>query len=193
MQRICVYCGSNAGRDPYYREAAGALGEALVARGLGVVYGGAAIGLMGTVADAALAAGGEVIGVMPETLLAREIGHRELTEFRVVQSMHERKALMAELSDGFIALPGGLGTFEELFEILTWAQLGFHRKPCALLNVNGYYDQLVGFLDHAVDTGFLRRGNRDMLLVESDAERLLERFAGYEAPRVTQWIDQESL
>ncbi|MCS4503171.1 LOG family protein YvdD [wastewater metagenome] len=192
MQRICIYCGSAAGRDPRYREAASAFGAAVAARGLGVVYGGGATGMMGAVADAALAEGGEVVGVIPETLLAREVGHREVTRLEVVTSMHERKARMAELADGFIALPGGLGTFEEIFEILTWAQLGFHRKPCGLINMAGYYDHLVTFLDHAVDTGFLRRSNRDMLLVDDDGERLLERFAEYRAPRVTQWIDKSS-
>lgn len=192
MQRICIYCGSAAGRDPRYRDAAAAFGAALAARGLGIVYGGGATGMMGAVADAALGEGGEVIGVIPETLLAREVGHRDVTRLEVVTSMHERKARMAELADGFIALPGGLGTFEELFEILTWAQLGFHRKPCGLINMAGYYDHLVTFLDHAVDTGFLRRGNRDMLLVDDDGDRLLDRFAEYRAPRVTQWIDESS-
>ena len=192
MKRICVYCGSASGWDPASREAARGLGNALAREGVGLVYGGAAVGMMGALADGALEAGAEVIGVIPEALLAREAAHREIGHLEVVRSMHERKARMAELSDAFIALPGGLGTLEELFEVLTWAQLGFHRKPCALLNVAGYFDALVTFLDHAMETGFLRRGNREMLLVAGSPEGLVERLGAYRPPRVTQWIDEQS-
>ncbi|WP_440995304.1 TIGR00730 family Rossman fold protein [Arhodomonas sp. SL1] len=192
MKRICVYCGSRPGHHPEFREAAFALGAALARQRATVVYGGAAVGMMGAVADGALDAGGEVIGVIPESLLAREVGHREITDLEVVDSMHQRKARMAELSDAFIALPGGLGTLEEVFEILTWAQLGFHRKPCGLLNVAGYFDHLVRFLDAAVTAGFLPRSHREMLLVGDDPDGLLEGFAAYRPPRVTQWIDERS-
>ena len=149
MQRICVFCGSQVGRRPLYAAAATALGTLLAQRGIGLVYGGGKIGLMGVVADAALAAGGEVIGVIPERLMNRELGHGGVTDLRVVDSMHERKAMMSELSDGFIALPGGYGTFEEFFEVVTWMQLGIQSKPCGLLNVGGYYDMLLALLDHA--------------------------------------------
>src|SRR3546814_750650 len=155
--RLCVFCGSSDGARPAYRDAAHALGKALADAGIGLVYGGAAVGLMGAVADGALARGGEVMGVLPRSLADRELAHPGLTQLHVVGSMHERKAMMAKLSDGFIALPGGLGTFEELFEIWTWAQLGYHRKPVALLNVDGYYDGLLSFLDHPVREAFVDR------------------------------------
>jgi uncharacterized protein (TIGR00730 family) len=188
MDRIGVFCGSSPGLRPAYADAARALGRTLAARRLGLVYGGSAIGLMGLLADAVLDGGGEVIGVIPQALLDREIGHRGLTELHVVASMHERKARMAELADAFVALPGGMGTLEELTEVLTWAQLGLHAKPCGLLDVEGYFASLVGFFDHAVEEGFLRREHRGMLAVEREANALLERFEEYRAPRVTKWI-----
>ncbi|WP_428311910.1 TIGR00730 family Rossman fold protein [Hydrocarboniphaga sp.] len=188
LRRLCVFCGSSIGRDPAFAEAARALGRAIADEGVALVYGGASVGLMGAVADAALAAGGEVIGVLPRSLFARELAHRGLSELRVVGSMHERKALMAELSDGFIAMPGGIGTFEELFEIWTWAQLGDHAKPCSLLNVNGFYDGLIAFLDQVVDQQLLKPRIRDMLLVERDPAALLARLAAYQAPVIDKWI-----
>jgi uncharacterized protein (TIGR00730 family) len=186
--RLCVFCGSNAGQDPVYLATARALGEALAASGIGLVYGGASVGLMGAVADAALAKGGNVIGVMPQALVDKEIAHKGLTDLRVVGSMHERKALMAELADGFVALPGGLGTFEELFEVWTWAQLGYHRKPCALLNAGGFYDKLTDFLDDVVERGFVKPIHRAMLIVESDPAALIDAIRAYEPPKVDKWI-----
>ena len=188
MHSICVFCGSNAGRVADYADAARALARAIAAQGLTLVYGGGNIGLMGVLAEAALAAGGRVVGVTPRRLLEKEVVHRGLTELRVVESMHERKALMAELSDAFIALPGGLGTFEETFEVLTWAQLGFHRKPCGLLNVAGFYDRLTAFLDHAVAERFLKAEHRDMVLVDSDPEALIAHLGSYRLPEVSKWI-----
>jgi uncharacterized protein (TIGR00730 family) len=188
MKRICVYCGSSPGRDPLYRQAAAALGAELVERGLGLVYGGAGIGVMGAIADAVLARGGQATGVIPESLAVKEVAHEGLTEQYVVASMHDRKALMAELSDGFIALPGGWGTIEEIFEVLTWAQLGFHEKPCGLLNVNRYFDGLFAFLEHTIEEQFVKPVHRQMLIMESDSGRLLDRFDGYVAPRVKKWI-----
>ena len=174
MTRICVFAGSSAGILDDYAEAASRLGQALVSRGCSLVYGGAKIGVMGVVADAVLAGGGQVIGVMPTFLVDREVAHHGLTELRVVESMHERKAVMSELSDGVVALPGGLGTLDELFEALTWAQLGLHRKPCGLLNTAGYFDRLLGFLDHATDQQFVPAGHRAMLVCEDDADTLLD-------------------
>lgn len=191
MRRICVFLGSNAGHRPAYAEAAAALGSALAREGIGLVYGGAAVGLMGRVADAALAAGGEVIGVIPRHLVEKEIAHSGLGDLRVVASMHERKALMAELADGFVALPGGIGTLEELFEVWTWAQLGSHDKPCAVLDVAGYYTRLLGFVDHMVEEGFLRAAHRDMLLVADRPDDLLARLRAYQAPAVTKWIGRD--
>ena len=190
--RLCVFAGSSDGAHPDYGAAAEALGSTLARRGIGLVYGGARVGLMGIVADAALAAHGEVIGVIPERLIAKEIAHQGLTDLRVVSSMHERKALMADLSDGFIALPGGWGTIEELFEVLTWGQLGLHGKPCGLLNVHGYFDRLLAFVDHAVDEGFVRREYRRMITVGESAPDLLDRFAAYESPVVEKWIGRAS-
>ncbi|MBJ6127288.1 TIGR00730 family Rossman fold protein [Microvirga splendida] len=186
--RLCVFCGSNAGQDPVYLDMARALGETLALNGIGLVYGGASVGLMGAVADAALARGGDVIGVMPQALVDKEIAHRSLSDLRVVGSMHERKALMAELADGFIAMPGGLGTFEELFEVWTWAQLGYHRKPCALLNAGGFYDKLTDFLDDVVERGFVKPIHRAMLIVESDPAALIQAIRAYEPPKVDKWI-----
>jgi len=189
--RICVFCGSSPGRGERYREVATALGTLLARDGIGLVYGGATVGLMGTVADAVRAGGGEVIGVIPEAMVKKEIAHRGLMDLRIVGSMHERKALMAELSDAFVALPGGIGTFEELFEIWTWAQLGLHHKPCALLNVDGFYDGLIGFLDHVVGEGFLRPGHREMVLIEREPAALLARIATYAPPAVPKWIERD--
>lgn len=189
MQRICVFCGSSMGKNGAYRDAAAALGRLLAREGIGLVYGGASVGLMGTVADAALAAGGEVIGVIPRALEAKEIAHAGLSALNVVETMHERKALMAELSDGFIALPGGMGTFDEFFEVVTWAQLGIHAKPFGLLNVAGYYDQLTAFLAHAVAEGFVKNELREMIAVEERPEALLERFRTRRAPVVEKWLD----
>ena len=188
--RVCVYAGSNPGADPAYAEAAADLARTLAARGIGVVYGGARVGLMGTVADAALAAGGEVIGIIPGDLVDREIAHQGLTDLQVVGSMHERKARMAELSDAFVALPGGAGTLEELIEIYTWSQLGLHDKPMGVLNVRGYYDALAALLDHAVQEGFLREQHRAALHVAEDAGALLDAFEHWTPPRVGKWLDR---
>src|SRR5579872_2712912 len=194
MKRICVFCGSSAGRRPEYREAAVQLAKELARRGIGVVYGGGNVGLMGALADAVLASRGEVIGVIPEQLMAREVGHKGLTQLHVVRSMHERKARMVDLADAFVALPGGFGTFEEFCEVLTWAQLGMHRKPCGVLNVAGYYDSLLALFDHARAEGFVRPAHRDLVLEESDPERLLDRLAAWQPPgpaRVEKWIERD--
>jgi uncharacterized protein (TIGR00730 family) len=192
VRRICVFCGANVGARPAYAEATEEFARLLVEEGVGVVYGGTEVGLMGRLADAALAAGGEVIGVIPGALVDKEIAHRGLTGLRVVGSMHERKALMAELSDGFVALPGGLGTLEELFEVYTWSQLGLHRKPCGLLDVEGYYAGIAAFLEHAVEERFLREEHRAMLVVDEDPRALLDRLLEWE-PGIVQpkWIGRE--
>lgn len=189
MESICVFCGSSNGSDPAYAMAARHLGQAIAGNGLTLVYGGGHVGLMGVVADAALEAGGEVIGVMPKSLVDREIAHTGLTKLHVVSSMHERKALMADLSDGFIALPGGNGTLEEFFEVLTWAQLGEHDKPCGLLNAAGYYDPLLAVFDQMVLMKFLEPVHRDLILVEDDPPALLQRFDSYHPPKTVKWID----
>jgi hypothetical protein len=191
MRSVCVYCGSSAGDRPEYVDAARALGHALAQRGIELIYGGAQVGLMGHVANAVLERGGRVIGVIPQMLVRKEIAHAGLTALHVTASMHERKQKMADLSEGFIALPGGIGTFEELFEIWTWGQLGLHRRPCGLLNVAGYYDDLVRFLDHATASGFIRAEQRAMLSVESDVDALLARFDAYAAPAVEKWLRRE--
>ncbi len=190
MKRICVYCGSSPGSRPEYLAAAREMGRELVERGLGLVYGGARVGTMGALASAMLARDGEVIGVIPQGLLEREVAHRGLADLRVAGSMHERKALMAELSDGFIALPGGLGTLDEFFEILTWAQLSLHHKPCGLLNVLGFYTPLLAFLDHVADQRFMNPEYRSILLMADQPGRLLEQFAAYQPPArdKAQWI-----
>lgn len=188
MQRVCVFCGSSPGLGDAYMDAALMLGRLLAERGLGLVYGGAKVGMMGALADSALEAGGEVIGVMPEGLIRRQIAHRGLTALHEVKSMHERKALMADLADGFIAMPGGFGTLDEFCEILTWAQLGLHEKPCGLLNVNGYYDAMLAFLDHAVSRQLLKGPHREMVLTESDPHVLLDRMAGYRPVHLQKWI-----
>jgi len=188
LRRVCVFCGSSTGSDPVYARSAEALASALTARGIGLVYGGGCVGLMGVLADAVLARGGHVIGVIPDSLLAREVGHRGLPDLRVVASMHERKALMASLADGFIALPGGFGTFEELLEALTWTQLGLHAKRCGVLNVAGFYDPLLALLDHAVSNGFLKPENRDLLRASTDPEALLDDLAAPVEPAPPKWI-----
>ena len=191
MHAICVFCGANAGDRPAYADAARTLAALLVQRDLTLIYGGGSIGVMGILADATLAAGGRVIGVLPEHLSRREVAHTGATEMHIVGSMHERKAMMARRADAFIALPGGLGTLEELFEVLTWSQLGLHAKPCALLNVDGYYDPLIAFLDNAVMRGFVQPRHRDMLLIDTRPARLLDRIGAYVAPAVEKWLDAE--
>lgn len=188
MKRVCVYCGSSPGRQPAYLEAARNLGLEFVRREIGLVYGGASIRMMGEIADTVLNNGGEVIGVMPQALVDKEVSHEGLTELKVVRSMHERKATMAELSDGFIALPGGLGTVEELFEILTWSQLGFHTKPSALLNVIGYYDLLSAFIDHSVKEQFVHELHRQLLIIKKQPVSLLDAMEDYQPPKVNKWI-----
>ena len=192
MRRVCVFCGSSPGTRPAYAEAARALGRALADRRLGLVYGGGNVGLMGVVADAALDAGGEVIGVIPHALMAREIGHGGVTTMHVVDSMHERKALMADQADVFIALPGGVGTFEELFEAITWTQLGLHAKPCGLLNVDGFYDDLLRFLDHAWAEGFIKPETRAIVKASANPIELLDRLGAAEMPVVPRWITRDS-
>jgi uncharacterized protein (TIGR00730 family) len=193
LRRVCVFCGSSKGTNPAHLAAAQEAGRELARRGLALVYGGGNVGLMGALADAALSVGGHVIGVIPEALMAKEVGHRGLPDLRVVQTMHERKALMAELSDGFIALPGGFGTFEEFFEVLTWSQLSFHGKPCALLNVAGFFDPLLTFLDHATAEGFVRPAHRELVLAEADLHQLLARMADFQPPAVAKWADRAAL
>jgi len=188
-----VYCGSSPGKNPAYTHAATNLARSMCERGIGLVYGGAAIGVMGAVANAVLEAGGEAIGVIPGSLAVKEVAHGKLTELHVVASMHERKAMMAELADGFIALPGGWGTLEEIFEMLTWAQLGFHEKPCGLLNVEGYYDGLIGFLENAYEQQFVNELCRPMLIKALEPFALLDQFAAYRAPKVRKWIGDNEL
>ena len=192
MRRVCVFCGSSPGARPAYAEAAEELATLLVAGGIGVVYGGGGVGLMGKLADAVLAQGGEITGVIPHALVDREIGHSGVHDMRTVGSMHERKALMAELSDAFVALPGGIGTLEELVEVFTWSQLGLHRKPCGLLDVEGYYEELAAFLDHAVRERFLREEHRSTLIVEREPAALLERMTAYRPDAIQpKWIDRD--
>ena len=186
-----MFCGSSRGAKPEYADVADALGVAIAQRGYGLVYGGAQVGLMGIVADAALRAGGEVIGVIPEALVRKEVVHPHLKDLRIVGSMHERKALMSDLSDAFVALPGGCGTFEEFFEVVTWAQIGLHRKPCALLNVAGFYDPLLALFDHAVSEGFVRPEHREIIVTETDPERLLDLLQNHKMPTLTKWIDKD--
>jgi uncharacterized protein (TIGR00730 family) len=189
LSSVCVFCGSNGGADPAYLAAAEAVGAGLARRGIRIVYGGGRVGLMGALADSARAAGGEVVGVMPQALVDREIGHTGIDDLRVVDTMHERKALMVELADAFVALPGGIGTLEELFEVYTWAQLGIHAKPLALLDVAGYYEPLAAFLDHAVAQRFLRAETRAMLAVADSIEDVLETFERWRPPAMHKWID----
>jgi len=189
IRRLAIFCGSNPGARPEYVEGARAFGRLLCERGIGVVYGGSSVGLMAAVAEAVLDELGDIIGVIPKMLVEREVAHRALTDLRIVGSMHERKALIAELSDGFVALPGGVGTLEEFFEIWTWAQLGMHDKPCGLLNIAGYFDPLLAFLDRAVEEKFIRDVHRAMVIVESDPHVLLDKFEAYQPPRVVKWIN----
>jgi uncharacterized protein (TIGR00730 family) len=191
MKSICVFCGSSFGTLEAYAEAARTTGRVIAENGYRLVYGGAKVGLMGTVADAALAAGGEVIGVLPKSLEDKEIGHEGLNELHLVGSMHERKALMADLSDGFIALPGGVGTLEEIFEVWTWGQLGYHEKPCGFLNIEGYYDHLLSFLDHQTQEGFTKKVMRDMAQVALTPEDLINQFEKYKAPSTPKWIKKD--
>jgi uncharacterized protein (TIGR00730 family) len=190
VRAICVFCGSSFGARPIYADAARAVGRLLAVRGLRLVYGGAKVGLMGTIADAALEAGGEVTGVMPDALVQKEIAHPRLTDLRIVGSMHERKALMADLSDAFIALPGGFGTFEEFCEVLTWSQLGLHRKPCGLLNIAGYYDHLLKLFDHGVNEQFLRKEHRAAVLADEQPEVLIEKLITFHPPTLEKWISK---
>ena len=193
MKRICVFCGSSKGVRAEYTSAAKAMGQALVKRNIGLVYGGGNVGLMGVIADVMLAEGGEVIGVIPQSLVAREVAHQHLTEQRIVNSMHERKALMAELSDAFIAMPGGMGTFDEFCEILTWAQLGIHQKPCGILNVENYFTPLLMMFDHAMAEGFLRDTHRALVMDASEPEPLLNALAKYQPQFAEKWIDLDKV
>lgn len=190
MKRICVFCGSSPGANPEYIEAAQRLGYLLASKNIGLVYGGAKVGTMGKIAEAVLEKKGEVIGVIPKGLVEKEVSFTGLADLRVVDSMHERKAIMADLSDGFIALPGGLGTLEEFFEVATWAQLGIHPKPCGLLNIRQYYDRLMDFLDHTVNEKFVELEHRSMILMDDDPERLLQKFETYCLPVVdkAKWV-----
>ena len=192
LRRVCVFCGSNPGNRRDYEDAAVALGRALVDRDLELVYGGASVGLMGVLADAVLAAGGRAVGVMPEAFVAKEIVHDGLSELLVVSSMHERKAAMAERADAFVALPGGFGTFEETLEVITWTQLGLHAKPVGLLDVAGFFDHLVRFIDHAVDEGFVRTAHRELVIVDPEPIGMLDRLQRFEPPTVAKWIDRSS-
>lgn len=187
--RIAIYCGANGGNDPLYRTAAAALAAFLATEDIGLVYGGGNVGLMGTIANAALEAGGEVIGVIPQSLMDKELGHGGVTELHVVRSMHERKQRMVDLSDGFIALPGGFGTLDELFETLTWLQLSFHAKPVGMLNVNGFFDGLLEFLNHMTAQGFLKQEHRDCVLVSADPADLLTQMRSFRAPDLGKWIE----
>jgi uncharacterized protein (TIGR00730 family) len=191
MKNITVFCGSNSGFRADYAEAAQNLARLFVQNNIRLVYGGGNVGLMGIIADEVMRRGGEVVGIIPESLDRKEVGHRGITELRVVESMHERKAQMAELADGFIAMPGGIGTFEEFFEILTWAQLGFHDKPCAILNIAGYYDGLLALCDNAVSEGFLRPAHRQLIIEDSDPEILLEKMRNLKPVPVEKWIKSE--
>lgn len=192
MRRICVFCGSSAGSQREYRECAEQLGAELTRRTIGLVYGGGNVGLMGAIADSVLEAGGEVIGVIPEHLMTREIGHKNLTKLHIVHSMHERKALMADLSDAFIALPGGFGTLEEFFEVLTWSQLGLHAKPCGIVNVRGYYTPLLRMLDHAVEERFLKPQNRALVIARETPSELLQAFEDWRPVHVEKWLDRNT-
>lgn len=192
MQSICVYCGSSSGRRPAFKLAAQELAREMGQRGINLVYGGGSVGIMQEVADAMLKAGGQVVGVIPEALQAREVAHHNLTELVVVRDMHERKAEMSTRADAFIALPGGLGTLEELFEMLTWLQLGFHDKPCGILNVDGYFDALLTFLDHTVAEEFVKPEHRDMLITASTASELIDELAAFQPPTIDKWWVQDA-
>jgi uncharacterized protein (TIGR00730 family) len=187
ISNICVYCGSSTGAQPIYKEAATEMGMEIAARGLTLVYGGGKVGLMGAVADGALAAGGRVVGVMPQALVDKEIAHKGLSELHVVASMHERKAKMAELSHAFVAMPGGFGTFEEIFEVMTWAQLGYHEKACAILNIAGFYDTLIGFVGHAISEGFIGAGHFAAFLISTSPAEMLDTILKYDPPLLDKW------
>lgn len=193
MKSVAVFCGSNSGFREEYAKAAKKLAASLAERKIRLIYGGGNVGLMGVIADAVMRAGGEVIGVIPDSLDQKEVGHRGITSLRVVNSMHERKALMADLAEGFIAMPGGIGTFEEFFEILTWAQLGFHQKPCGLLNIADYYESLLKLCDHAVSEGFLSSTHRQLILEDSDSSHLLERMNNFKPQAAEKWLDEDDL
>lgn len=191
IKSICVFCGSSPGFSPIYKDTAKELGRDIAARGWTLIYGGGSVGLMGVVADAVMETGGKVIGVIPEALLARELGHRGITDLRVVDTMHERKAMMADLADAFIALPGGIGTFEEFFEILTWAQLGIHSKPCGMINANGYYQPVLDLLANAVQEGFMRKEHQELVLSSETARELLEKIVEYKPTHFQKWIQNK--
>jgi uncharacterized protein (TIGR00730 family) len=191
LKRICVFCGSRPGARPAYVQYAKRVGSLLAERGIGLVFGAGSVGLMGAVASAALARGGEAIGVIPYSLLPKEPAHPGLTKLHIVESMHQRKALMAELADAFLTLPGGFGTQEEFWETLTWAQLGLHEKPCGILNVQGYYDYLLQYIDHAIEHGFVRPEHRSLILVESDPDRLVSMLLEYRPPKLDRWINPQ--
>lgn len=193
MKRICVFCGSNSGTDPLYSETAEKVGKFLAENNIELVYGGGRVGLMGKIADTVMANGGKVTGIIPKGLSDREVAHQGLTELKIVGSMHERKALMAELSDGFIALPGGIGTFEEFCEIVTWAQLGIHQKPCALMNVGGFYDAFITMFDHSMNQGFIRPQHRELVLVGNEIDKLYERMREFRPPTVEKWLHKDSI
>jgi uncharacterized protein (TIGR00730 family) len=193
VKKICVYCGSSPGDNAVYIRVAKELAKELCDRGITLVFGGGAVGIMGVIADAVIERGGDVIGVIPKSLAIKEVAHENLTELHVVASMHERKAMMAELADGFIALPGGWGTLEEIFEMLTWAQLGFHEKPCGLLNVEGYYDNLIAFLEGSFNKKFVKELYRPLLMTSDRPDQLLAYFAAYQAPRVRKWVSEDEL
>lgn len=192
MKRICVFCGSNSGNDPLYSETAVTVGKFFAEQNIELVYGGGRVGLMGKIADTVMANGGKVIGIIPKGLSDREVAHQGLTELHIVDSMHTRKALMAELSDGFIALPGGVGTFEEFCEIVTWAQLGIHTKPCALMNVGGFYDAFITMFDYSMEQGFIRPQHRALVLVESEIEKIYSLMKDYRPPVIEKWLDKKS-
>lgn len=193
MKYLCVFCGSNFGARSVYKLAAQELGRTLAERGLGLVYGGGNVGLMGTIADTVLEAGGEAIGVIPQALVEKELAHPGLTQLHVVGSMHDRKAMMADLSDGFIAMPGGFGTFEEFCEVLTWAQLGFHKKPCGLLNIDGYYNSLIAMFDHAVEEEFVHTRHRSLVLIDSQIDSLINKLAAFEPITFQKWVDRNEI
>lgn len=191
IQALCVFCGANYGKRPSYREAALRVGEALAQRGITLVYGGGNVGLMGALADACLGARGRVVGVIPRALAEKEIAHRNISEMHVVGSMHERKALMADLADAFLTLPGGFGTWDEFCEALTWSQLGLQKKACAFLNIEGYYDALLAMAERAAEDGFIRAEHRELLLVDTEPERIIDRLQTYEVPYVPKWVDRK--
>ena len=193
MKAVCVYCGSSSGILPLYAQAARQLAAELVSGNMSLVYGGGNVGLMGIIADEVLRLGGEVTGVIPQALMDKEVGHRGLTGLHIVKNMHERKALMAELSDGFIAMPGGMGTLEELFEVLTWSQLGFHEKPTGLLNVNGFYQGLLSFLNHTTEQGFLKPAHLDLLIADDQPQALLKKMQSYQPVHIKKWLDRPDL